>query len=103
MTDNSQELQHYWVICIPKHKFPEPKFSLGQQVGLSWEDEFGNPFYDIGEIAGMQYVAEGKQPAQWYYRMHLLRCACEPWLDGKYDELFEPESCLVADDTVIEN
>lgn len=54
MTDRLQDPQQYWYIPVPKNKFAKPKFYPGQQVGYSWEDEFGNAYYDIGEIVGMQ-------------------------------------------------
>jgi hypothetical protein len=99
MTDQPQDSPQYWYIPIPKNQFSKPKFHLGQQVGLPWENEFGTPYYDIGVIVGMQYMATRNQPAQWYYRIRFLKCDCEPWLVGSYDEIFEAESHFVADDT----
>ena len=78
-----------------------PKFYLGQQVGLPWEDEFGKSCYDIGVIIGMQYIAMCDRAAQWYYRIRFLKCDDNPSLVGSYDEIFEAESHLVADETAI--
>jgi hypothetical protein len=103
MTDKPEDSQHYWYIPVPNNKFPKPKFHFGQQVGLTWEDEFDIPCYDIGEIVGMQYIAEGEQPAQWYYRMRWLKSDRYPEQVGLYDDMFEPESRFVADDTAIED
>jgi hypothetical protein len=103
MTDKPEDSQQYWYIPVPQNKFSQPKFHLGQQVSLHWEDEFGNPCYDIGEIVGMEYVAEDNQPAQWYYRMRLLKSERSPWMVGLYDENFKSESRFLADDTVIED
>jgi hypothetical protein len=103
MTDRQQNPQQYWYIPLPKNKFPQPKFHPGEQVGLSWEDECGNCCYDIGEIIGMEYIAQGNRPAQWYYRIRFLKCDRHPELVGSYDEIFEPESHLVADDTALKD
>jgi hypothetical protein len=101
MTDQPQNPQEYWYIPLPKNKFPKPKFQLGQQVGIPWEDEFGNSCYDIGEIIGMQYIAQANQPVQWYYRIRLLKCDRNPWLVGLNDDIFEAESRFVVDNTLI--
>ncbi len=103
MTDRPETPQQYWQIQLPCDRFPKSKFQFDDQVALCWVDERGVRHCDIGKIVGMQFVAEGDQPAQWYYRIRYLKCDHAPWLVGTYDEYFEEESHFVADDTVIED
>lgn len=103
MTDQPNNSQEYWYIPAPKAKFLNPKFHFAQQVGLVWQDEFGNLGYDIAEITGMQYITDEDEPGQWYYRLRFLKCDCNPGLVGRDNEYLEPESRLVADDTAIAN
>jgi hypothetical protein len=98
-----RQLQQYWWIKIPIALFPKPKFYLGQQVGVPWEDEQGDRYYDIGIIVGMQYAAFDDSPSEWYYRLHIIRSDSCPWQIGFDRDYFEPESSLVTDDTAIED
>jgi hypothetical protein len=33
-------------------------------IAICWEDDEGNRYCDIGDIVGMEYIAEGDRPAQ---------------------------------------
>lgn len=101
MTDRPSDPQPYWQIQLPTARFPKAKFQFGDRVAIYWEDELGDRYCDIGAIVGMEYVAEGNQPAQWYYRIRFLKCDHHPWLVGAYDVHYEPESRFVADNTAI--
>jgi hypothetical protein len=39
--------------------------------------------------------------AQWYYRIRFLQCDENPSLVGSYDDIFEAEPHLVADESAI--
>jgi hypothetical protein len=99
MTDSNRDSQEYWQIKAAKAKFAQPNFYFGQQVGMHWEDNQGNSYYEIGEIIGMQYETSGDYPNQWSYRLRLLWSNSCPWRIGRDGDSFEPESSLVADDT----
>ncbi len=99
MTDRPLDLQQYWQIQLPIAQFPKSKFQFGDQVAIHWENELGDRYSDIGVIVGMEYIAPGDKPAQWYYRIRILKCDHQPGLVGRYDEHYEPESCFVADNT----
>jgi hypothetical protein len=101
MTNQSLDPQQYWQIQLPIQQFPKSKFQFGEQVALHWEDDQGNHYCDIGVIVGMEYIAEGNKPAQWYYRIRFLKCDYQPSLVGSYDDYYEPESRFVADHTAI--
>lgn len=101
MTDQSKTPQQYWQIQLPCDRFLKPKFQIGDQVAIYEEDDQGDRYCEIGVIVGMQYITEGDQPAQWYYRIQYLQCSYGSWLVGTYDEYFSEESRFVADDTAI--
>jgi hypothetical protein len=101
MTDLPQDSQRYSYIPIPKSKFPEPKYHFGQRVALYWQNDQGEQLCDIGEIIGMQYATRGNQPAQWSYRMRLVKCNYDSNLIGAEDEYFEVESRFVPGDSAI--
>ncbi len=101
MTDRPIASQQYWQIQLPCDRFPKPKFQFNDQVAIYGEDDQGNCYCEIGVIVGMQYITEGDQPAQWYYRIQYLQCSYGSWLVGTYDEYFSEESRFVADDTEI--
>lgn len=101
MTDRPSDPQQYWQIQLPISRFPKSKFQFDDQVAIYGEDAEGNRYCEIGVIVGMEYIGEGDQPAQWYYRVRFLKCDYNPQLVGKYDEYYEPESRLVADNTAI--
>lgn len=101
MTESNPDSQQYWQIKAPKAKFAQPKFYFGQQVGIPWQDDQGNSYYEIGEIMGMQYETSGNYANQWSYRLRLLWSNSSPWRIGRDDDMFEPECHLVADDTDI--
>jgi hypothetical protein len=101
MTDRPIASQQYWQIQLPCDRFPKSKFQFGDQVAIHGEDDQGNRYCEIGVIVGMQYIVEGDQPAQWYYRIQYLKFDDAPWLVGTYDLDFVEESRFVADDTEI--
>ena len=101
MTDRPIASQQYWQIQLPCSRFPKSKFQFNDQVAIYGEDDQGKRYCEIGVIVGMQYIAEGDKPSQWYYRIQYLKCSYGSWLVGTYDEYFEEESRLVADDTEI--
>jgi hypothetical protein len=102
MTHPANDSQDYWYIRVPKSRCREPQFHFFQQVGLHWEDDEGNHFYDLGEIVGIRYNARGKQAGQWTYLLRYLKCDADPSLKGSEDDYFEAESHLLPDNTVIE-
>ncbi len=101
MTNRALDPQQCWQIHVPIAQFPKSKFQFGEQVAIYGEDDLGNHYCDIGVIVGMEYIAEGDQPAQWYYRIKYLKFDDSPWLVGTYDLDFVEESRFVADDTEI--
>lgn len=101
MTDRPSDSQQYWQIQLPISRFPKPKFQFDHQVAIYGEDDEGNPYCEIGVIVGMEYIAEGNQPAQWYYRIRYLKCSYGSQFVGKYDDYYEPESLFVADNIQI--
>ena len=103
MTNQQPNQQQYWQIQLPLAKFPKSKFQFGDRVAQHWEDDQGDHYCDIGEIIGMEYVAECDCPAQWYYRLRFVRYDYQPSLVGTYDQYYEPESCLVADQEAMED
>ena len=103
MTDETDESQDYWYIKVPVQKFPKPSFYPTQQVGIPWQDDEGNSYYDIGEIIGMIYGESDDHLGQWYYFFRYLKCDYEPSLIGLRNWHFIEESGLVADDTRLED
>lgn len=101
LTDRDNNLHDYWYIRVPKARCPEPDFHFFQQVGWAGKDDWGNYYYDIGDIVGIQYTAEGNKIGQWSYLMHYLNYDYNPSLNGLDDGYFEPDSRLVADDTIL--
>jgi hypothetical protein len=101
MTDRPKALQQYWQIQLRCDRIPKSQFQFNDQVAIYGEDDRGNRYCEIGLIVGMQYIAEGNQPAQWYYRIQYLKCDYAPCLAGTYDEYFKEESRFVADNTAI--
>ncbi len=101
MTDSANNSQGYWYIPALKTRCSQPKFHFFEQVGIHWEDDEGNHFYDIGEIIAIKYVVKGNHPGQWYYLIRYLKCNFDPSFNGNEDECFEAESHLVADNTVL--
>ena len=101
MTDRPSDPQQCWQIQLPTAQFPKSKFQFGDQVAIPGEDDHGNRYCEIGVIVGMEYIAEGDQPAQWYYRIRYLKCDDQPSLVGSYDLYYEPESRFVADKSAI--
>lgn len=98
MTNQPLNPQQCWQIHLPISQFPKSKFQFGDCVAIHGQDDLGNYYSEIGEIIGMEYVAESDQPAQWYYRLRFLKCDHQPSLIGTYDYYYEPESCLVVDE-----
>jgi hypothetical protein len=103
MTNRVLDPQQYWQIQLPITQFPKSKFQFGDQVAIHGEDDQGNRYCEIGVIVGMEYIAEGDQPAQWYYRIRYLKCDDTPYLVGSYDEYYEPEDRFVSDNSAIAN
>ena len=106
MTNQQPNSQHCWQINLPIAKFPKSKFQFGDCVAINGQDDLGNHYCEVGEIIGMEYVAESDCPrdsangdcnAQWYYRLRFLKCDHQPTLVGSYNYDYEPESYLVAD------
>ena len=93
--------RRYWHIRVPEGEYPKAKFHFGQQVGLHWEDEEGNPQYDIAVIIGMAYGARGYNRPEWTYLIRMLKCDSSPEMVGSDDGNFVYESSLVADFTDI--
>jgi hypothetical protein len=98
---NNKPPRRYWHILVPQREYPRPKFHIGQQVGSHWQDEDGNPQYDIGIIIGMAYGARGYNQPEWTYLLRWLKCDSDPEILGTDDGNFVYESSLVADSTVI--
>lgn len=103
MTDTPEDSQRYWQIQIPSDRLPEPLFHFTTQVGIPYEDDQGNSYYDIGIVIGMEYVENRHKRIVWSYRVRYLKCEGNPSLIGLDDDTYYEESCLVADDTVIES
>ncbi len=103
MTDRPKTSQQYWQIQLPCDRFPKSKFQFNDQVAIYGEDDRGNRYCEIGVIVGMQYIAEGDEPAQWYYRIQYLKYDAAPWLVGTYDQYFEEESRFVAANMAIKD
>jgi hypothetical protein len=101
MTNRALDPQQYWQIQLPIQQFPKSKFQFDDQVAIYGEDAQGNRYCDIGVIVGMEYIAEGNEKAQWYYRIRFLKCDYNPWLVGSYDDYYQPESRFVADNRAI--
>ncbi len=101
MANQALDPQQCWQIQVPIALFPKSKFQFGDQVAIYGEDDLGNRYCDIGVIIGMEYVAEGYEPAQWYYRIRFLKCDYSPLLVGSYEEYYEPEDRFVADNSAI--
>lgn len=97
MTNQQPNPQQCWQINLPLAKFPKSKFQFGDRVARHGEDDQGNHYCEIGEIIGMEYIAESDRQSQWYYRLRFLKCNYQPALVGSYNYDYEPESCLVAD------
>lgn len=103
MTDPVNNSEEYWYIRVPKARASEPQFHFFDRIGTHWTDDEGNHYYDIGEIIGIKNTVKGDRPGQWTYLMRYLKCDFEQSLNGLEDDYFLAESCLVPDDTVIEN
>ena len=101
MTNQALDQQQYWQIQLPLGQFPKSKYQFGEQVAIHYKDDLGNHYCEIGVIVGMEYVAEGDQAAQWYYRICFLKCDDQPSLVGSYDLYYEPEDRFVADNSAI--
>jgi hypothetical protein len=99
MTKKSRKSNQYWLIKVPRKKFPKPLFHFDQQVGIPGQDDRGNSYYDIGVITGIQYITYGNQTGKWYYRIRILKCDYNPKLVGSDDSHYIEESSLVADNT----
>lgn len=88
--------QRYWHVLVPQTQYPRPKFHPGDRVACHWQDEQGNPQYDMGEIIGMQYGASGYDRPEWSYLIRLLESSSSPSLVGSDDGNYIYESSLVA-------
>lgn len=60
---NQQPNSQQWQINLPLAKFPKSKFQFGDRVAIHGQDDLGNHYCEVGEIIGMEYVAESDSEA----------------------------------------